>query len=66
MNNEHQADPKETGTKVTPEPSETSTETIQPPRKFIVVAIPRRQEPKDSARTRREKSDTIGEKSDKA
>jgi hypothetical protein len=50
MSNEYQADPNETGTKVTPEPSETSTETLKPPRKFIVVAIPRQQKPKDSAR----------------
>ena len=50
MNNEPQADPKETGTKVTPEPSETSTETLKLPRKFIVVAIPRRLKSKDSAR----------------
>ncbi len=32
------------------EPSETGTETLKPPRKFIVVAIPRRQKPKDSVR----------------
>jgi hypothetical protein len=66
MNNEHQADPKGARTKVTSEPSEPSTETLKLPRKFIVVAVPRRQEPKDSARTRREQSGTIGEKSDKA
>lgn len=49
MNNEHQADPRETGTKVTPEATETSTETLKPARKFIVVAIPRRQKSKDPA-----------------
>src|SRR5450755_1338285 len=50
MNNEHTTDPKQTGTEVTPEPSETNAETLKPPRKFIIVAIPHRQKSKDPAR----------------